>query len=196
MARFVVGVILAAVVMSVWGALLWLGPGVPAIFHQVPEEEALADELLAQLRGSGAYLIPWDPDDPEATAERMAEGPLATIHFHRDGRESWNLRILIGGFVHLLISALLLALVLRMVVPALPRYPDRARFVVLFAVAAAVFANLEQPIWWHQSWGFHLVHALYDFGAWLGAGLVLAAFVGPLWEPSEGGEAETEPLTV
>ena len=46
--------------------------------------------------------------------------------------------------------------------------------IVVFAVVALEFAN---PIWFHTPWCFTLMHAGFDLGNWILAGLVLAAFV-------------------
>lgn len=195
MKRLLLGLVLATLAVYVWGALFWYGPGTAALYTEIPDEQALAEDLLAQLRGSGTYRIPWDPDDVDATMERLHAGPAATIHFHRDGVEPRNVGMLSLGFLHVLISVAIFAGALRMVAGGLPRYTDRARFTVLFAAAVAMFANLDGPIWWQEVWSFHLIHCLYDFTSWLLAGLILSAFVGPVPLPREEPplDIETEP---
>jgi len=177
MKRLLLGSILAALAVYLWGALFWYGPGVNNLFTEIHDQKALAEDLQAQLRSDGAYFLPWNPQDMDATLERQRQGPIATIHFHRGGVEPQSAGILILGFLHVLVTVLLLAFALEMIAPALNRYTDRARFVILIALAASIFANLDQPIWWYQTWSFHLINALYDFGAWMIGGLILAAFV-------------------
>jgi hypothetical protein len=197
MKRLLIGSVLAALAVYLWGALFWYGPGTAALYTEVIDQQTLREDLLAQLRGSGTYRIPWDPQDIEGTMELLHQGPVATIHFHRDGVDPRNAGMLTLGFLHVLVSVLLFAAALRMVAGTLPRYADRARYVVLFAAAAAVFANLGGPIWWQEAWSFHLIHAIYDFTSWLLAGLVLAAFVPPEPLPAEQPpETEEELLPV
>lgn len=190
MKRLLLGSFLAALAVFAWGALFWYGPGTNQLFTEIHDQDALAEDLRAQLRSDGVYRLPWDPHDMKATQARHREGPIATIHFQRQGVETQGAGYFAGtlglGFLHMLVAILLLAFALAAIAPGLTRYRDRARCVVLFALAASIFANLDQPIWWDQTWGFHLVHGLYDFGAWLIAGLILAAFV----QPAEG---ETTP---
>ena len=185
MKRLLIGLVLATVAVYSWGAFFWYGPGTAALYTQIPDERALAEDLLAQLRGSATYRIPWDPNDVDATMDRLHEGPVATIHFQREGVEPGNLGMPVLGFFHVLVSVGIFAGVLRMVAGGLPRYADRARFTVLVAAALAVFANLDGPIWWQEAWGFHLTHAIYDFSSWLIAGLILSAFVPPEPIPRE-----------
>lgn len=179
MKRLLIGLVLATLAVYLWGALFWYGPGTAALYTQIPDERALAEDLLAQLRGSATYRIPWNPDDVDTTMEHLQEGPVATIHFHRDGVEPGSFGMLALGFLHVLVSVAIFAGALGMAARALPRYTDRARFSVVLAAALAVFANLDGPIWWQEAWGFHLTHGLYDFASWLIAGLILSAFVQP-----------------
>lgn len=179
MKRLLIGLVLATLAVYLWGALFWYGPGTTALYTEIPDEEALTEDLRAQLRGSATYRIPWDPEDVEGTMERLQIGPVATIHFHREGVEPGSLGMLALGFFHVLVSVALFAGALGMVGKALPRYADRARFTVLVAAAVAVFANLDGPIWWQEAWSFHLIHCFYDFASWLVAGLILSAFVRP-----------------
>lgn len=195
MQRILIGSVLATLAMFFWGALVWVGPATDAVFIEVPDQKALGQDLLAQLRSSGVYLLPFDPDDMEATEKLQREGPLATIHFRREGVEPGSAGIMLGGFLHMLVSVLIFAFALRMAAPALPTYKMRVGFVFVAALGLAVFSNLEQPIWWHQSWGFHLVHTFYDVSSWLLGGAILAAFVRSPQEGAaevvpEGGETE------
>lgn len=173
---FAWGCVLASLAVFVFGAIVWMGPGVQ-IFHRVPAEESAAHDLKYMLRDSGVYLLPYDPQDMDATMERQEEGPLAMIHYRREGVDAGSPWVMVMGYLHFLVSVVLIALLLRLALPALSDYRSRVGFVALVGLTAAVLANLGDPIWWHQSWAFHLVHALYDFGTWLVAGLVLAAFI-------------------
>ena len=196
MKRLLIGSVLASLAVFLWGWMFWNGPLTSAVYTEILDQDTVANDLLAQLRSTGVYFLPYDPHDWQDTMERQRRGPVATIHFRREGVEPQSPGILVRGFLHVLISVVILAFALRMAASALPRYADRMRFTALLALAAAVFANLDQPIWWHQTWGFHLVNAFYDFSAWLIAGLFLAAFIQPAEVREQKLESTGEPVAV
>ena len=88
-------------------------------------------------------------------------------------------KVLLLGFIHQLITVLLLAALLSMALPALPRYLSRVVFITLAGIVAAFFINLGDPIWWHHPWPLHLVAALHNVVAWFLAALLLAIFIKP-----------------
>jgi hypothetical protein len=172
------GAVLAAVVLFVWGFLVWgLMPVNP--FIPIPDEAAVSAALLEQLPATGHYLLPGDDSDMDAFVQRHREGPLAMITFRREGTNPMAPSVFLFGYLHMLASTLLLGLALRTAAPALRRYGARVAFVALVGLFVGVWAHLGEPIWWHQPWGFHLLSAAYDVIGLVLAGLVLARFVRP-----------------
>lgn len=188
MKKLALGVLLAGLAMFVWGALFWTVPFTYRLaFNSVPDEVAMGTTLKEALPTSGTYLLPDPVGDREVATERYASGPIAMLYVHRAGADPMMTSVFVFGFLHMLVSALFIALLLYKVKGALPTYRARFASVVIAGAAASLFSNLGDPIWWHQAWVTHLTFAAYDLVAWIVAGLVLAAFVKPISapEPSE-----------
>jgi hypothetical protein len=179
MRSLLLGALLAAVVLFVWGFLVWgLMPVDP--FLEVTDAPAFTQALTAQLPETGVYLLPAQGRTDEAYAaavESMRRGPLAMVFFRRAGVEPLSAGFFALGFLHMLVSALIVAGLLRLVAPALPRFGARFAFVALFGLAVGVWARLGEPVWWPIPWDFHLLYFVSDLGSWALAGLVLARFV-------------------
>lgn len=177
MKRVFVGSVLAAVVMFVWGFLFWATfPFPKQILRSVGDEPALAALLKHHLPATGVYLLPnmKEGQSQDEFTRRHREGPLAQIVYVAEGVDPMGASVFLGGFVHMLVSAFILALALRAAAPSLGTFGARFGLVALVGLAGAVYSNLGRPIWWHQPWDYHLLYFAYDFGSWLLAGLVLA----------------------
>jgi len=179
MKRLILGVVLAAVAWFIWGAVFWMGPWSSWAFSTVADDAAAGAALVETFGETGVYVVPGNTDDQAAWTERHRAGPVALVHVQVEGVEPMSPGVFLHGFLHMLASTLLIALVLRVVLPCLPSYGGRVTFLLLVGVAAAVASNLAKPIWWYQSWSFHTVHAIFDVTSWLVVALVLAAFVKP-----------------
>ena len=79
--------------------------------------------------------------------------------------------------VHLAISCLLIATLLRAALHALPWYSQRVGFVFLAGFVASVWSRTSPSLWLGAPWPAHGVAMLHDLGSWLLAGLVLARFI-------------------
>jgi hypothetical protein len=71
----------------------------------------------------------------------------------------------------------LIALLLRQVSPAFPRYLDRVRFIALTGFVAAFFIDGGEIAWWMMPVDWKTYQAVYNFLFWMIAGLILAKFV-------------------
>jgi len=171
------GGLLAAVAVFVWGFLYWSLSGISTrVMHPVPDELSLAQKLAEVLPQSGAYLMPFPANtSTEEFVKRMASGPLVQILYSREGGDPLQASVFAFGFLHMLASALVMAVALRLAAP--PTYGARLQLVVVAGLAGSVFGNLGRPIWWHQPWDFHLMNFAYEITSWTVAGLVLARFV-------------------
>ena len=106
-----------------------------------------------------------------------------------DGGPMVDPAIMIGGFVLNLVAIVLIALLLKLVVSALPTYASRVAFVSLAGIAAAVFIDGGGAVWWRIPWEWKLYQGVYDVAFWIIAGVILAAFIRP--EPRSLSAAET-----
>lgn len=178
MLKLALGTLIAAVAMFLWGFFFYGSQLIDHFGHVTPEQEAvLIEALKTNLTSDAIYIL---PDEKNGTAEevmaRAAPGPVALINYH-SGPIPPMATTLIMGFIHMLITAAILAVFMTLIAPAASTYVDRVKIVAVAGLAAAVYAHLGNPIWWHYPWGFSAMAALYDFVSYLIAGLVLAYFV-------------------
>jgi hypothetical protein len=179
MLKSALGALLAAIAMFVWGFVYWGSGLVDPFAHMTPEAEtALGEALKANLTVDGVYVL---PDSKNGTEEdwmqRMSAGPFAMANFKSGGTPPMGTTLALG-FVHMLVTTILLAVLLMYVTPA-ATYFDRLKIVAAIGLIAAVFVHFAQPIWWHYPWTYAVLGAIYDFGAYLISGAVLAYFVSP-----------------
>ena len=179
MKNLILGALLAAVVLFAWGFIFWgLIPNAGVQMH--PDEAALQQHLAEGIPETGAYYVPYPAgaDDVESMARHEA-GPIAFLFVRLEGRPLMPVSTMIGGFIHMLITTLLIGMLLRMLLPSLPAWRDRVLFVALAGLAAAFWSDFTLPVWWHTPWTFFVWLAVYDIIAWTLAGAVLARFVRP-----------------
>jgi len=179
MNKLILGSVLAAVAMFFWGFLYWAAfPFTYRIMAPAPNEGALAKTIGDALPASGVYLLPHPKGGSEdEVAKRFQAGPLVQINIQKRGTAPVQGSVFFWGFVHMLVSAFVMGLVLRAAAPAAPSFGSRLQIGALAGVAAACYSNLGKPIWWHQTWDYHLLNFGFDLGSWLLAALVLAWFV-------------------
>ena len=171
------GCLLATVAMYVWGAVFWMSP-LPntAILNPANDVEA-GKALLQHFPNNGTYSVPAMSHDQKTMEERYKAGPIATVHFQREGSEMMPPGMMVWGFVHDLVTVLLIAWLLKKALPGLSGYCSRVTFVTVAGLAAGFFTNVGASIWMFVPWAFPLLNTAYVFSAWLVAGLVLAAFI-------------------
>lgn len=179
MKRFSLGILLGTVAMFIFGAAFWMSPFAYQALPRAADEAAAGKALKEHFMVSGTYLIPSPTGDPDKQAELSQAGPIATIHIQRQGMNPMEPRVFVQGFIHELVTVALLALILRIALPVLGGYLSRLVFVTLLGLTAAIYSNFSMPIWWQHPWPYYVVSFAYDLGAWVVAGLVLAAFIKP-----------------
>lgn len=191
MGRFVTGVLLASVVLYIWGFVFWgFGPYQKLIWMPAAGGEAEAQQNMRQMfPENGVYFIPAHTDDMKAAARNMENGPIAMVHMMAvDGAPMMDRNMMAKGFLVNLGFITLLGLLLLQVRNALPSYFGRLKFVTLAGVASAVLIDLGEIVWWRMSIPWKLYQGVYDATAWLIAGLVLAYFIRPDVQSAAGEE--------
>ncbi len=181
MKQWFLGGFLAAVLIMIWGFVFWATPISSGVVKTGASEGILGPALSQSLPGDGVYVLPsmGEPYDEEAWRQAHRAGPLAMVFYRSEGSDPMAPGIYLKGFLHMLLSALLIGLLLKSVASSLPGYGQRVGFVLLAALTVGVWANLGKPIWFMHPWHFYLYTLLYDMVAWLLAGLVLARFIRP-----------------
>jgi hypothetical protein len=181
MKRTLIGVVIACVVLYLWGFLYWgLGPYKTLIWKHVRDDAAAGAALRQHFPENGTYLVPGFANDAETMEALSKKGPVAFVHMLAvDGMPSFDPTTMIKGFVLNLIVIVLIALLLRRVATSLPTYVDRVTFVALIGLTAALLIDGGDIAWWHISWEWKLYQAFYSVAFWILTGLILAWFVTP-----------------
>ncbi len=179
--RALTGIILASVLMFVWGFVYWGISPVPGwVLKTLPNPDALVPALQQAIPASGVYLLPVGPDagEPdEAAQQRFLQGPIATLIYSKEGSEMMPPSVMVKGYLHMLVSAVIGALILM----ASGRREFFGRFMICFwiGVLVAIWPEVSRVIWFHFPWNYCLLYMVYHFTSCLIMGMVLGYFVRP-----------------
>ena len=176
MKNLFLGSLLAAIAVFLFGAAYWMSPPVQGGFGVPPQPAALGKSLLDQLPGSGVYVVPTAVGTPAEQDAAARQGPLAIIHYQRDGQPAMEPALLFRGFLLIWLTMALMAFLLRLTAPALPTYGRRVLLVVVTGLIVAANSDWGATVWWHHSAVFAGLSSLYNVLAFLIAGLILANF--------------------
>lgn len=168
MRRILIASVGAAVAAYIWGFLFWnVFPLQNLVLESVGDQPALVDTLFSDLGGAGYYLV----------GSADGGGQLATV-FLNEGRMSFGTMLLMG-FLHMLITMAITAWFVSMIPQLPPVYAARVTVVASIGLIVAVGANLGDPVWWNQPWGWNVLQAVYDLTLWTAGGFVIAAVIKP-----------------
>ncbi len=178
--RVLLGVVLGAVALFMWGFVFWgLLPVPTSIFRSFTDDAIMAEALKSNAAEPGVYTVPdaslIGRDAPEYT-RRHESGPVAMVFIHPGGLSVMPPGMMAKGFLNMLASVFLMAVLLRMAAPALETYSRRVGFVFLTGLVAVVYIDLGQPVWWRHTWDYWLANGLYHAVGALIVGLILARF--------------------
>jgi hypothetical protein len=163
--RFALGSVIAAAVMFALGFVFFgllgemmfdpLDPGIAA---------SVQSSLGGTLPATGTYSVP-------IGEEAWMRGPSAVVQYVAVGGAP-DMGMAMGmGFVHFLLSALLIGYALKAVGGDFAR---QANVMIWFGLAAAVFMHLGDPIWYGFAWRNTLFQFVADAVMFIAGGLVLA----------------------
>ena len=159
--RALVGAVAAAVALFILGFIFFATPLNALGTKSLPDAQAASVQtVLAQnVPATGTYAVPSDASAQQTVL--YGRGPIATIHYNSKGYAIGDPATMIGGFIQLLIVALLMAAGLAALSRYVPSRTEQIRMLVLGVLGATVFMRLGEPIWYHHDWG----HAIYMFVA-------------------------------
>ncbi len=157
--RALIGAVVAAVAMFILGFIFFATPlaGIGTKSLPDPQAAAVQTSLAQNLPETATYAVPSDQTAGQTTL--YGRGPIATIHYNTSGFAVGNASTMIGGFIHMLVVALLMAVGLSTASRYIPSFSERVRLLVLGVLGATIFMRLGEPIWFHHDWG----HAIYLF---------------------------------
>lgn len=181
MKKYLLAPALAALAMFVFGALFWMSPFPYKALARVADDSTAGEALAQIFPATGAYLVPGmhlEEKQHEALAKR---GPLAEVHFIKEGMPLMDPVLLLKGYLHEFVLCLLVTMLLLKLAPAFKCWTCRLRFCAMLGLLFAL-NHFSMVIWWHHSIAWEAMLALYDFLAFVIIGLVLGKMLTPKME--------------
>ena len=165
MRSLAVGSVIAAVVMFALGFVFFGMLGMMMFDPLSAETAAFVQSALGgSLPETGTYMVPLDE-------QAWMRGPGALVQYVAAGAAPDMAMAMGMGFVHFLLSALLIAYGLKAIGGDFAR---QASAVVWFGLAASAFMHLGDPIWYGFAWRATLFQFVADAVMFIAGGLVLA----------------------
>jgi hypothetical protein len=128
--------------------------------------------------------MPGNDHEAELRNELFEQGPTGFVIIDRDGRPAFDTTIMVAGLALNAIVVGLLALLLRITLPAAPRYGQRLGIITIAGAAGVLLINFGDVVWWAIPAPWVIAQAVYNFvGVVIGGG-ILARFIAP--EPPPG----------
>ena len=180
MRNLIIGSLLAAVAMFIFGAVYWNSPAVGAGSRDIVDDAAAQAVLKSTVPETGLYWVPGlalMAEDAEKFNTLHEAGPVAMVNIRHQPGPAASAGTFAAGFLHEWVVCFLIGLLMMRVSPALSGYGDRVRFVTVVGVVMAVFVNIGSVIWWRMPMAFQFAEGMYNIIAWFLAGMVLARFV-------------------
>ena len=172
--RQILGIAVTALALFVFGFLYWAMNPLPyAAWNAVEDAAAAQATAQALFPEDGLYVLPGPGNDPEAL-KLLETGPLVYLAIDHSPSVGGDPAALAQGFVHNLLSALLLFFVFR----GLADTGARLRSALLLGVAAVFVINGSEIVWWAQPAGWVVHQAIYYLLYFVIAALVLGPFLG------------------
>ena len=180
MGRLMLGSLVAAVAMFLLGFLAYGSPLFSSAHVAIPAETQLqVHEALKALPASGTYFVPFADGTDASLAAAHEAGPIATISLTKPGGPPMDPTVMVKGFLHMLVSAFLLGLVLWSLRDRVTGFQERLRLVVAIAFATTIYFNIGQAVWWPGGWTFRSYVAVADFVMLVAAGAIIARWFLP-----------------
>jgi len=181
--RLLIGAILAAIVMFVWGGAFWT-----VLATQVdvmrPADPDVYKAMVSHDTENGEYFYPMPPplgageDTLKAYKDKRKSGPLMEISYRNEGAPG-DAAFFGLGFLHLLALGIIAGFLLMMAVKALPTYLSRVGFVLMLGIFASAAIDVEKVVWMMHPWKFQTMLAVYHVSSWVLAGIILGAIIRP-----------------
>ena len=170
-AKTTVGVLVTGLVLFVFGFAYWAVNPLPySAWNEVSDIAAAQSGAAALFPEDGIYFLPGRGNDP-AVQQFMDTGPsvyLTIDHTPTSGADPVAMGL---GFVHNVLSALLIVLLLRSVSGLGPRVGAGA----LVGVVAAFVINGSEVIWWQQPFSW-IVHQMIYYVLYFAIGAAVLGF--------------------
>ena len=175
-----IGSVLAAIAMFLFG-FLYFGPlnGLGAVSSGA-DTGVMQEALRSGVPATGTYVIPDMSlylNDADGFATAHEAGPRAMLHVQKAGAGVMDVKVMIVGFVHMLVVAFILGVILQMVLPAVPTYAGKIVFIAILGLLAGLWVDFGQVVWWSHPVKYHMLNTVYHVVSFAIAGAVLGKFV-------------------
>ncbi len=179
MMRFLVSILLGAVVAQIWGTISWMVlPWHNVDMRPFENGETVRKVIKSQEAESGIYMIPnWDPKihkDTDLMKEwqtKTSEGPFVFMSVRANGANpNMGPMMAIGFLLNIIIAAILFGLVSK---TNIETKINRAIFISIAGGVGGLFPIISHWNWWHFPAMYTISGAADLFITWLLAGFVM-----------------------
>ncbi len=172
--KTILGSLVTGLVLFVFGFLYWaINPLPYNTWNEVEDPAAAQKQAQALFPEDGLYFLPGPGNDPTAL-ELLETGPAVFLVIDHSPAAGADPSSLAMGFVHNVLTALLLVLVLQNVAG----FGRRISAALLLGVIGVVVINGSEIIWWMQPPSWILHQAIYYLAYFAIAAAVLHPFLG------------------
>jgi len=178
MKKFFVAPAFAALAVFIFGAIYWMSPLPYQALSRVSDDAAAGASLAKIFPGTGTYFVPGmylEPAQHETLAKR---GPIAEVHFQREGMDLYQPVVMLKGYLHSFVVSLLLVFFLECSGATFESWLSRAKMCMRAGLLVALW-HYADAIWWHHSLAWETMRALYAVLAFAVIGLVLGKMLTP-----------------
>ena len=177
MGRHVLGILIAAIVLFIWGFAYWvLSPFADALLLQPNNETVAQARLSEQFSEKGVYMVPsMQSKMEEGNSENNSYQAFVHVMVPQGGTMSQNV-MMIQGFILNVVFSLIVFGLLQFIYPAIPTLVTQFKFFAFVGLASALLIDGGDIIWWMQSPAWNLYRGFYHLSSWVIVGLVLCKF--------------------
>ncbi len=180
--KSITGILLATVVVFMWGFLFWGTPVFSFVFEvgkESPDETAARSVLKEHFPENGLYFVPSVKNGMEEREKLHKEGPVAFVYMaEHDGGPMLNPKMMGMGFGVMLITNIILFALIKVSCSSDSFFVTRFLVVFIAGLAAAVCNHGGDAVWWMQPLLWKSYQAFYQIVEWSISGAILAWFTG------------------
>ncbi len=176
MRKKLLAILLAALAMFIWGFLFWAADvGSPRDHMTRTQETVIVTALKLSGIEAGVYTLR-DPTltSPEQYNAEAKKGPVATLAVEPAGYDPADMTALAYGYLHYVVLALLLSLILGRARGNSINVIDTTVYSATIGLTVAVATRLSDVVWLHTPLRAMISESLYIVVAFALAGLVLS----------------------
>ena len=193
MKKVLIAGLAGGLVVFFWGAISWmLLPFHNMTMKQMPNEDAVAEVMRANLTESGVYTYPGtnhaevvsgamtEEQAMSKMVEKAKRGPnMPVFVYYPEGIDLWDPKFFLAGFVLCVLSATLLAFTLTATHTSFPTAGAKTLLAFVLAGFVSLTSHLESWNWLMFPSDFTAAAILDELVGWGLAGLLIAKLVTP-----------------